>query len=167
MKNTIMKIIILLIGLFLIISTVDYIRPRLINFDNKPIKTKDIPVIKVIPDIKNTPYPLEEEVDQSKMDLNMKTWTWFSDESIDKFTITFKNDGTFSATTDCNGIGGEYLLNGNKINLDKMMSTLMYCEGSQEADFSRMLGDIESYSFGSKGELIFKFKNNIGEMIFK
>lgn len=84
-----------------------------------------------------------------------------------KFTLAFKKDGTFSGTTDCNRVGGSYEVNGNKITFENMMSTLMYCEGSQESDFTKMLGETESYLFTSKGELILNLKFDSGSVIFR
>lgn len=119
----------------------------------------------------------EGEADPSKMTLGMKKWNWISTiyndgtrilpKNINKFSLTFKNDGTFSAATDCNGVGGEYKVTKNKIVLDKMMSTLMYCEGSQESDFSKALTQVDSFMFTSKGELVLEFKYDSGTMLFK
>lgn len=119
----------------------------------------------------------EGEADPSKMTLGMKTWNWvntiYSDDKIvkpikaDKFSLTFKDNKTFSATTDCNGVGGEYTVNGNKISFTKMMSTLMYCDGSQESDFSKMLSETGSYMFTSKGELVLLLKYDSGSVVFK
>jgi heat shock protein HslJ len=119
----------------------------------------------------------EGEASPLKMTLAMQSWSWirtlYNDstnvvpKSSQKFRITFKSNKTFSATTDCNGVGGEYAVNGNKIVLTKMMSTLMYCEGSQEQDFTKMLGEVESYLFTAKGELVLTLKNDSGSMIFK
>jgi heat shock protein HslJ len=118
----------------------------------------------------------EGEADSSKMTLGMKTWNWVStiynnDTTVkpktNKFTLTFKADKTFSAKTDCNGVGGEYTVSGNKITFTKMMSTLMFCEGSQEQDYSKMLGQVESYLFTSKGELVFNLTLDAGSMFFK
>ncbi len=118
----------------------------------------------------------EGEADPSKMTLGMKTWNWvytlYNDGSTikpktNKFTLTLKADKTFSVTTDCNGVGGEYIVNGNKITFTKMMSTLMFCEGSQEQDYSKMLSSVQSYLFTSKGELVFDLKLDTGTMVFR
>ncbi len=119
----------------------------------------------------------EGEADPARMKLDMKIWKWINTiyndgkeikpSLKDKFTLILKNNGTFSATTDCNGIGGEYIINGSKISFEKMMSTLMYCEGSQESDFSKSLNEVDSYFFTSKGELIFNLKFDSGSMIFR
>lgn len=119
----------------------------------------------------------EGEANPDMMKLNMKTWTWiktvYNDDTVitprltDKFNLTFKNN-TFSATTDCNGVGGEYKETNNKqITFTKMMSTLMFCEGSQEAEFSKGLSEVSSYHFTSKGELILEIKMDSGTMIFR
>jgi len=119
----------------------------------------------------------EGEADTNRMSLTMKTWTWIrtlpSDtkevkpQKQNAFTLTFTGDSTFSATTDCNGVGGEYRTEGNTIAFSKMMSTLMYCDGSQEALFTEMLSNSTNYRFTSKGELIFDLKSNVGSMVFR
>lgn len=119
----------------------------------------------------------EGEADPSRMKLNMKAWNWVSTTYSDgkkitprdskRFALTFKDSKTFSASTDCNGVGGEYTTTGNKISFTRMMSTLMYCEGSQEADFSKSLSEVSSYHFTSKGELIFDLKYDSGVMVFR
>jgi len=43
----------------------------------------------------------------------------------------------------------------------------MYCENSQESDFTKMLNEIESYSFTSKGELMLGLKFDSGSVILK
>jgi heat shock protein HslJ len=119
----------------------------------------------------------EGEADPSKMTLDMKTWNWiktiYNDDTTiipkisNRFTITFKKDGTFSARTDCNGIGGNYSINENKITFGQMISTQMYCEGSQENDFRKSLTETSSYMFTSKGELVLLLKYDSGSVIFK
>ena len=115
--------------------------------------------------------------DPARMKLNMKEWYWqkttynngseITPRDPKRFALTFKDSKTFSAHTDCNGVGGEYTLSGNKISFVRMMSTMMYCEGSQEGDFAKSLGEVSSYHFTSKGELIFDLKYDSGVMIFK
>jgi heat shock protein HslJ len=105
----------------------------------------------------------EGEADPSRMTLDMKEWAWVSAQTsagaiapktADKFTLTFGSDGTFSAKTDCNGIGGSYSAAGVKLTFSKMMSTLMYCEGSQESVYSELLQFTQGYHFTGKGELV-------------
>lgn len=118
----------------------------------------------------------EGEADPSKMTLDMHTWNWIktsynNDTTVtprtQKFTLTFKADKTFSATTDCNTVAGQYAVTGNKIAFTNMLSTLMFCEGSQEQDFTKALGEVQSYLFTSKGELILELKLDSGTMTFR
>lgn len=124
----------------------------------------------VIPDF-------EGEADPSKMSLDMKTWTWISvlytngtqvlPKNATAFTLSLKDNGTFSAKTDCNSVGGTYTLSGKTITFSKMVSTLMFCEGSQESVFTKLLSDTSSYNFTSKGEMIFSLKQDGGTVIFR
>lgn len=108
----------------------------------------------------------EGEVDTTKMSLTTKPWTWlrteyttkptFTSTHANSFVITFNTDNSFSVQTDCNGVGGNYSANGTTLSLTNMMSTLMYCEGSDESSFNEMLSGVTSYSFGTKGELLLK-----------
>lgn len=119
----------------------------------------------------------EGEANPSVMKLDMQTWHWTSTtytnsqtvipKISNKFALTFTLPNRFSASTDCNGVGGEYSVTGSTIVFTKMMSTMMYCQDSQEQVFSGMLGDVKSYHFTSKGELIFDLKTNGGQMIFR
>ncbi len=118
----------------------------------------------------------EGEADPSKMTLGMNTWKWIKattpqgdvmPQKSDAFTLSFNNDGTFSASTDCNGIGGEYVAGKTSLSFDKMMSTLMYCEGSQERVFSDFLSNTEGFVFTSRGELILTLKDDGGTVIFR
>lgn len=117
------------------------------------------------------------EADTRKMNLTMKKWAWVgtkynNDTEIkpnveNKFLLTFRDDKTFSASTDCNGLGGEYFISGNKVSFSKMISTLMYCEGSQEQEFTKMLAEIDNYMFTPEGELILGLKFDSGSVIFR
>jgi hypothetical protein len=48
-----------------------------------------------------------------------------------------------------------------------MVGTLMYCEGSQESDFSKLLERAQGYLFTSKGELVLDLKFDSGTATFK
>ncbi len=119
----------------------------------------------------------EGEADPARMTLGMKTWAWVStlysdDKTVTPkkakaFTLTFKNDGTFSATTDCNTMAGKYTVKNSAISFGDIASTMMYCDGSQEGDFAKMLGAVQSYLFTSKGELVFDLKLDSGSFTFR
>lgn len=120
---------------------------------------------------------LENTTEPSRMTLDMKTWIWVSalyndgtkitPLKSDMFTLTFSKNNTFSAKTDCNGIGGDYFINKEKLSFEKMMSTLMACENSQEGDFTKILNATESYYFTPQGELILNFKFDSGSATFR
>lgn len=119
----------------------------------------------------------EGEADIKVMNLDMKTWKWvkaeLSDGKIiepnkkDEFTLTFNKDGSFSAKTDCNSMGGKYVSTKNTITFKDIFSTKMYCEGSQENEFSSLLDKTTQYMFTSKGELVLNLKYDSGSVFFK
>jgi heat shock protein HslJ len=119
----------------------------------------------------------EGEADPNRMSLGMHTWTWvetaYNNDTVvqpneqEAFTLTFA-DGRVRGTTDCNGFGGAYTVDGHKIQFDdKMAMTKMYCEGSQETEFVKMLLNVGSYLFTNKGELILEIKFDSGIMKFR
>lgn len=117
------------------------------------------------------------EADPARMTLGMKSWTWISALYNDgreirplgakPFTLTFGTDGRFSATTDCNSMGGSYVAKGDTITFSQMFSTKMYCEGSQETDFARLLENTSGYYFTGRGELVLDLKYDSGSVVFK
>jgi heat shock protein HslJ len=120
---------------------------------------------------------LENAAAIGRMTLGMKTWEWVSTLYTDnkeikpraekKFILTFKDKNTFSVTTDCNTAGGEYVVSGNKISFGKIFSTKMYCEGSQEGDFLKMLEEAQNYLFTGRGGLILGLKFDSGSIILR
>ncbi len=121
----------------------------------------------------------EGEADPSRMTLGMKTWVWqgalYNDgtqvvpKQAGKFTLTLGNDAKFTATTDCNSMGGSYFTTkgGYEIVFKDIYSTKMYCEGSQENVFSKLLADSTGYLFTSKGELVLDLKFDSGTVTFR
>lgn len=85
----------------------------------------------------------------------------------DAFTILFNKDGRASITTDCNNASGSYSLRGKEITFSNFASTLMYCEGSQESEFLKLLSEVKSHYFTSKGELVLNLKEAGDSMIFR
>lgn len=98
----------------------------------------------------------EGEASPSEMSLSMKTWEWQTTaDKQGKFTITFAADGTFSAKTDCNNVGGTYTVKKGALSFGKnMFSTKMFCEGSKEQEYTKLLSDAVGYAFSGQGELI-------------
>jgi|GEM_PF-1301994 len=105
-----------------------------------------------------------------------KTWMWthttyadghmLTPKTPNRFGLTFGADGHVSITTDCNSMGGAYAVRGSTMTFSEMISTLMYCEGSQESDFSAMLGQVVSFAI-QNGELSLSLRGNVGVMVFK
>jgi heat shock protein HslJ len=104
------------------------------------------------------------EADPARMTLEMKPWVWvaarYADGSellprrSDAFTLTFGADGRFAATTDCNRMGGTYTAAGDAMKFGNVFATRMFCEGSQENEFSALLNAVVSYRFTARGQLI-------------
>jgi heat shock protein HslJ len=110
-------------------------------------------------------------------ELEKKMWVWqettynndtkVTPKKTAAFIAVFGKDNTIAFRTDCNAISGTYSLNGNKITLSKLASTMMYCEGSQEADFMKGINEVSSVMFNKSGELIMELKYDSGAMRFK
>lgn len=121
--------------------------------------------------------PIQEVPAPQGMSLEIKTWNWVetlkSDDTVIKpraekpFTLTFKKDKTFSATTDCNGVGGDYTVTSEKLAFNNLVSTMMYCEGSQEGEFTKMLTETEGYHFTAMKELVLDLKADGGSVVLK
>lgn len=119
----------------------------------------------------------EGEADPSRMKLGMKTWIWVSalyndgkeikpkQEGV--FTIAFDDAGGFSATTDCNRMNGHYEVLGDRLSFSKVISTKMYCQGSQEGDFAKLLSGTSGYHFTSRGQMILDLKFDSGSAVFR
>ena len=84
------------------------------------------------------------------------SWRWLRTESAtgtiasepksDKaFVLNFATETNMGSKTDCNTIGGSYLTEGNKLTFGPLMSTLMFCENSKEAEYSAALAEVNSY----------------------
>lgn len=83
------------------------------------------------------------------------------------FAITFTADGKISGTTDCNGFGGEYKLGSDGvISFGPFMSTQMYCEGSQESDFTTSLAQTTRITKDAAGNLVMILGETSNVMVF-
>ena len=118
----------------------------------------------------------QKQADGADASLTSKTWVWvaalYNDgreilpQEPQAFTLLFGTDGAFSATTDCNQMGGTYRLQGDQITFSDMFATKMFCEGSQEQAFTQLLADTQSYHITSS-ELVFDLKFDSGSVIFR
>ena len=116
------------------------------------------------------PAPRASEVTRVK-------WVWkttvladgtvISPKKADAFAMTLGTDGRVQGTTDCNGFGGEYVFGSDGIiSFGPFMSTQMYCEGSQEQDFTKYLMDGTQMKIDTTGNLIISIKDKGGQIIF-
>lgn len=81
----------------------------------------------------------------AEVSLSGNTWVWKQSTRTDGttvtpnkpgvFTLEFAKDGVIRGTTDCNGFGGDYTLNGGSLSNGPLAMTKMFCEGSQENEF--------------------------------
>lgn len=119
----------------------------------------------------------EGEADPSVMSLGMKPWTWVFAQYNDgrtilpkkagAFIVTFGSEGKFTASTDCNHMGGNYMVKAGAIAFSDIFSTKIFCESSQEGEFSKLLENAQVYHFTSKGELVLDLKYDSGMVVFK
>lgn len=134
------------------------------------------PVVDGVPVVATTTTTQTKKPVQNQT-LDSKTWSWvetqYNDDKIvkpkvaDKFTITFGKDNSAHVKTDCNTMNGKYTVERNGLTFGPMMSTRMYCEGSQETDFQKMLNEVNGYMFTDKGELVLMLKFDTGSIILK
>ena len=85
----------------------------------------------------------------------------------DAFTLTFRADGVFSATTDCNRVNGRYTVNGRELAFGNMAATRMFCEGSQETEFTELLEKTSRYLFTAQGQLVLELELDSGTVTFR
>ena len=111
------------------------------------------------------------------LSLTSKTWEWehtlindgrrITPAKAGAFKVTFGEDGRFTATTDCNQMGGSYKAEDGRLEISDMFSTKMYCEGSQESTFAQFVGDSTQYHFTDDGKLILGIKFDSGTVTFR
>ena len=84
----------------------------------------------------------------------------------DAFVLTLRSDGSFGASTDCNSVGGSYDLDGDSISFKDTVVTEMFCEGSQETDFIKVLSLTKEFKLLEK-ELTLILEDDKGEAFFE
>lgn len=120
-------------------------------------------------------HNFEGEDDASWMTLSMKRWIWINVHYADGrevfpkkpniFTLTFSNDHTFSATTDCNSMIGNFEVANDAISFGPVAATKMFCENSQEMVFALILERAKKFHFTLNGELILELEG--GSAVFR
>jgi heat shock protein HslJ len=102
-------------------------------------------------------------------------WTWLRTEiaggqimaaPVGKFVISFDGEGNMTSTTDCNSLSGTFEVNGNQLTFGPFISTLMYCDGSLEGEYSGQLSKTERYIIQGQGTELRLSLSDGGVMIF-
>ena len=124
--------------------------------------------------LRHRPQASNQENNRALNLLENTTWTWSKNEDSQgqalipndstRFKIRFEKD-KFYSSTDCNGVSGSYVIVGNSIKFSEMMSTMMYCENSDEHLYVASLGDAVYYKVNNK-KLIINLLNESGLMMF-
>lgn len=120
----------------------------------------------------------KNETTQVKI-LTTTSWQWEQTKNSDgsvtappptdqhKFLLTFKKDGQFSSTTDCNQLQGTYEVDQEVLSLDEISSTLMGCLGeTKENVYRQALEKVVSYHL--QGDILtLTLTKDFGTMQFK
>lgn len=121
----------------------------------------------------------DELVNENGVDfITSATWKWVSTidknsgteitpKNKDAFKVTFTKDGNVGGSTDCNGFGGTFEQSDWKIKIGPLMSTMMYCEGSQESEFTNDFSNSDRFSVERDGSLAITTKDGAKTMVFK
>ncbi len=134
-----------------------------------PIVTGEIPATSTKPAASTTP---------TENTLLGTKWTWVKstdplESSTDdikapegKFVLTFYKDLTLTSTSDCNSIGGKYIVDGEVLSIGQLYATEMSCENSIELFYTKQLGRVASHVI-SGDELKLILIKDSGTMTFK
>ncbi len=128
-------------------------------------------------DTLGNPNPKQDALDVSSSTLLSYSWVWretrmndgtvISPKQAGLFVLTFDAEGSVSGQTDCNGFGGSYTVTDGVLSMSEFMMTMMYCEGSQEMEFQKMLSEPVAYMFTEKEELVLMLPFDSGSVIFE
>lgn len=82
------------------------------------------------------------------------------------FILQFTDEGTYTSSTDCNSLGGTFTQDGDILSLAPPIATKMFCENSQEGEYTTAL--IRVVSFALEGSRLHLYlSHNDGEMVFR
>ncbi len=166
----------IVIGLALLIGLI--ILMALYN-DASPIDSGNVPSGSVTSSalVPSAKLPPGSTLPPRTSEITRVTWIWktmiladgtvINPKKSDAFTMTLGDDGRVQGTTDCNGFGGEYVFGSDGIiSFGPFMSTQMYCEGSQEQEFTKYLMDGTQMKIDATGSLVISIKDNGGQIVF-
>lgn len=116
------------------------------------------------------------EIPISERTVDMKSWLWLythrangpqtTPESFQKFTLNLTSQNTFTASADCNVVGGTYSAENGVITFNALQGDL-YCSRSEEGYFWEIIDKSDTYSFNDNNQLIFNFGNSGDYAVFK
>jgi heat shock protein HslJ len=133
------------------------------------------------PSVSGTPAPAPGSVapvtsgTQTGSKLIGRKWEWINETSKagviattsrpGAFTITLASGGKFSATTDCNQIGGTYSVSGGSLTFNSTYSTKMHCGSVDEDRFKQFLTDARTYKIANSK--LFIYLKDGGSLAFR
>lgn len=83
----------------------------------------------------------------------------------DRYILSFDGNGRVSSLTDCNGMSGIYIQDGEVLSMGQFAMTEMYCEGSQDTVYAQQLSLVNSYVIDGDN-LRFNLNRDFGTMYF-
>lgn len=83
------------------------------------------------------------------------------------FSLLFGDDGNVAIGTDCNGMSAPYTAKDGKISLGEIATTLMYCEGSQEQEFTALLRGVSTYEITPFGDPLLRLFSGKNTIVFR
>ena len=106
-------------------------------------------------DIKNTKWILEEFEGDLVSDLKIFRIPEFH----------FKENQEFSGNDGCNGIGGKYIFENNKLELSEVMGTKMYCDNAFDRQYNFVFKAVTSTK--KEGDYLVFYKGDVVVLKFK
>ncbi len=105
----------------------------------------------------------------------VQKWYWvetqYSDGQLivpnEEFYLDFHSNSMVNIGTDCNHVSGQYIEDRGLLSFYDIIMTEMYCEGSQEAEFLKMIPEVVSYFVDKNNNLVLELKYDTGSMIFE
>lgn len=146
--------------LFLVIVVFSIMLVPFVIIHNRPVET--LPQV-ITQDNINTSQEAETKIPQI---LTEHPWEFIRSEydgtvmtpkQLGVFVMTFSSDNTFRVSTDCNTLHGRFTLRGFSMTFDEIITTEMYCEGSQDTAFAQTLSGVHAYALTENGGLELRF----------
>jgi heat shock protein HslJ len=161
------NLIFIILGILLLLGSGLYLAYK--NFTSPKFRILPIEdTVPQMPQIKNQDY-----LDK----LIAKDWYWV-ETIIDgaqvikpysqlDFKLNFRDDLSFSSSSDCNNIGGSFEIFEKRVRFKNIFKTEKYCMKSNEDNYLDSLSNVSEISFNEKNELILKYRNSNSYMKFR